>query len=111
MANRTKVCTKCGKRKLMEDFYNDCTKPGGKKSYCKRCAKESESERRKAAREFYPYKFPFGKANKPTAKENNSYEAVSREIAHYASYVADMFGLKITSLELSFSESGKAKKK
>ena len=36
----SKTCTKCGETKPLDDFHRDKTGAGGRRSYCKECARE-----------------------------------------------------------------------
>jgi hypothetical protein len=50
---RTKVCTRCKKRRKLDQFYKDKTVKDGHSSWCKACTKEYDREyaaRKKAAR-------------------------------------------------------------
>lgn len=45
----SKVCSKCGEEKPMEDFYADCSAKKGYKSACKECIKKAMAECTKKA--------------------------------------------------------------
>jgi hypothetical protein len=50
----TKKCTRCGKRRKVENFYRDKTIKDGFSSWCKACTREYDREyakRKKAERE------------------------------------------------------------
>jgi hypothetical protein len=40
MATKTKTCTRCKKRRKIEQFYKDKTVKDGLSSWCKACTKE-----------------------------------------------------------------------
>lgn len=49
----TKVCTKCGKEKSLDEFYADKRNTDGKTSWCKTCSKEKSTSWRSDNREHY----------------------------------------------------------
>lgn len=51
MATKSKVCTKCGKRKPLREFYKDRSKKDGIRNYCKSCANEMNRKNRKTAKD------------------------------------------------------------
>lgn len=51
MGTKTKVCTKCGKRKPLSAFAKDCTKKDGVKSQCKECTNATAREARALLKE------------------------------------------------------------
>ena len=51
MGTKTKICTKCGKRKPLSAFAKDCSKNDGVKSQCKECMNSAAREARALLKE------------------------------------------------------------
>ena len=51
MGTKTKICTKCGKRKPLSAFDKDCSKNDGVKSQCKDCMNSAAREARALLKE------------------------------------------------------------
>jgi len=53
MTNITKICSKCGKEKLLSDFYKDLSKKDCLSSSCKECINQSQKEYYLSHKEYY----------------------------------------------------------
>ncbi|MDE6493094.1 MAG: hypothetical protein K2O66_03775 [Bacteroidales bacterium] len=67
---KTKVCTKCGKRKPISEYHKDSTKKEGIRNYCKACALEMNRKNKERAKEKKPLHKPAkGEASKRKVAE------------------------------------------
>lgn len=123
MGTKTKVCTKCGKRKPLSAFAKDCTKKDGLKSQCKECMnatarasrallkenqikkqrlKKSEKSFKKALNEAVANrkasdaKPAKGKTFQPKQEEIEAVVWVGKMIKNVVKTIAEHFGLEVS---------------
>lgn len=93
---KTKICTKCGKRKPIGEFSIDNSKKDGHKNYCKECAAKMDAKRRADKKRLSDAKKSFEKSLDEEvanlkAKEND----VARIIVAAVDGIANSFGYKV----------------
>lgn len=103
---KTKICTKCGKRKPISEFSTDNSKKDGKKNYCKECAREMDNKRRSSKKRLADAKDAFVKSldeevekRKAETKEKKNVDLnnvckAARLIDIAVSTIAEKFGLQ-----------------
>jgi len=82
---KTKICSKCQKRKLIENFYQDKRNADGRHSFCKDCKKKIEAVWRDKNRDQIKKRNDkYRKKNKELIlkKQRENYDPVKRRVGY-----------------------------
>ena len=109
---KTKVCTKCCKRKKLSEFNKDKTKKDGYYSSCKKCNKKRDKEyRQNHKHEIDAYQKEYRQSNKEYFRQNNKeyYQLNKEKLLEYRAKYRENNKEKIKAQQIEYRENNPEK--
>lgn len=92
---KTKICTKCGKKLLLSEFYNDKNAKDGKYPSCKKCRKEYLKNNKEKCKK-YQKKYKENNKEKIKKYNKNNYKRIwARQTLNDHKYKGNIINLSI----------------